>query len=61
MAIEDIIEQVKRDIEKLNRVLHLLTRGTNKAPRGKMSAEGRRRISLAQKKRWAKIKRAGKK
>ena len=58
MAIEDIIEQVKREVEKLNRVLLLLTRGTNKAPRGKMSAEGRKRISLAQKRGGKRSRRA---
>jgi hypothetical protein len=62
-----ITQAIRKEISKLNQVLHLLegrakqkvTKQT-RAPRGKISAAGRKRIAAAQKKRWAKI-RAGKK
>jgi hypothetical protein len=68
MSVESIIQQVKAEIAKLNQVLRLLEDGPKQttvatptdAPRRKLSASARRRISAAQKVRWAKV-RAGKK
>ena len=59
MGMKSVIQAVEKEIEQLNRVLHLLTGGKTKAktPRRKeMSAAGRKKISAAQKKRWAKVK-----
>src|ERR1019366_7450139 len=51
--IENIIREVKAEIQKLNQVVRLLegTKATKQAtaPRRKMSAAGRRRIAAAQK------------
>jgi hypothetical protein len=68
MSVESITQQVKAEIAKLNQVLRLLEDGPKQttvttqmgAPRRKLSASARRRISAAQKARWAKV-RAGKK
>jgi hypothetical protein len=72
LDLESIKQQVKEEIEKLARVLHLLEGGTNRQTRKrakttggtkkkrKLSAAGRARIAAAQRARWAKI-RAGKK
>jgi exonuclease VII small subunit len=62
MSLESITQQIRKEISKLNQVLHLLEDGAKKTTRvrRKMSAAGRKRIAAAQKKRWAKI-RAGKK
>jgi hypothetical protein len=62
MSLESIVQEIKAEIEKLNQVLRLLggkqTRAAKqtRAPRRRMSAAGRRRISMAQKARWAKIR-----
>ncbi|MGA3200786.1 MAG: hypothetical protein ABSD89_15490 [Halobacteriota archaeon] len=63
--IENIIREVKAEIQRLNQVVRLLegTKATKQAtaPRRKMSAAGRRRIAAAQKARWAKLRAAAKK
>ena len=60
MSLESITKQIREEIEKLNQVLRLLEGGKTKVKeRRKMSAAGRKRISLAQKARWKKV-RAGK-
>lgn len=66
MNLEPITKEIKRQIAKLNHVLQVLegVKQTKakpaRAPRRKISAAGRKRISMAQKARWKKIK-AGKK
>jgi hypothetical protein len=65
MGLENVIEEVRKEIEKLNHVLRVLT-GVKpaeraKGPRRKISAAGRRRIAAAQRARWRKIKAAKKK
>ena len=59
MSLESIKQQVKAEISKLTQVLHLLE-GTGMKPAKKqrhtMSAAARKRISQAQKARWAKAK-----
>ena len=61
MSLESITKQIREEVAKLNQVLRLLE-GTGvrqtktKATKSTMSAAGRRKISLAQKKRWAKTK-----
>ncbi len=63
MSLESIKQEIREEISKLTQVLHLLGGGKLskvKRARRKMSAAGRRRISLAQKARWARV-RAGKK
>jgi hypothetical protein len=63
--IENIIREVKAEIQRLNQVVRLLegTKATKQAaaPRRKMSAAGRRRIAAAQRARWAKVRAAAKK
>ena len=70
MSLESITQQVREEVEKLSRVLHLLEGGTNQQARKqvttngrkkkrKLSAAGRASIAAAQRARWAKI-RAGK-
>jgi hypothetical protein len=61
MSLESIAHEIRKEIEKLTGVLHLLERGAKKTTRTrrKISAAGRKRIAAAQRKRWAKI-RAGK-
>ena len=60
MSLESITKLIREEISKLNQVLHLLEGGAKKTrARRKMSAAGRKRISLAQKARWKKV-RAGK-
>lgn len=61
MALTNVIKEVRKEIERLTEVLRLLTGTRKSAPHRKMTALGRKRISAAQKKRWAKIKRAGEK
>jgi len=67
MSMESITQEIRKEIAKLNQVLHLLegrakARVTKqaKAPRRKISAAGRRRIAAAQRARWAKIRAAKK-
>jgi hypothetical protein len=59
MSLESITKQIREEVAKLNQVLRLLE-GTGvkqaKATKHTMSAAGRRKISLAQKKRWAKAR-----
>ena len=71
MSIEGIVQEVRAEIGRLEQVLKLLGHGTvsvqktaaktERAPRRKMSAAGRKRIAAAQKARWAKIRAAAKK
>jgi hypothetical protein len=60
--MESITKLIREEISKLNKVVHLLEGGAKKTTRArrKISAAGRKRISLAQKARWKKV-RAGKK
>jgi len=62
--IEDIVQELKAEIEKLSQAVRLLegTKATKraKATRRKMSAAGRKRIAAAQRARWRKIRRAKK-
>ena len=72
MGVDSIAEQVRQDIKTLQEVLRLLEGGAKRTavtasavsvpgakPRRRLSAAGRRRIAIAQRARWAKI-RAGK-
>jgi hypothetical protein len=67
MSLESIKKQVKEEIEKLSRVLHLLESGAKRnlaktwGGRRRLSAAGRRRIAEAQKARWARVRAADKK
>jgi len=56
MSLESIAHEIRKEIEKLTGVLHLLERGAKKTTRRKMSQAARKRIGAAQKKRWAKIR-----
>ena len=59
MGLENVIEEVRKEIVKLNHVLRVLTgvKQTKVKPaRRKISAAGRARIAAAQRRRWAKIK-----
>jgi ferritin-like metal-binding protein YciE len=63
MSLEKVIHEIKREIERLTEVLGLLAGvggRKRKRARRKISAAGRKKISQAQKKRWAKVK-AGRK
>jgi hypothetical protein len=63
MNLEPITKEIRQQIAKLNHALQVLkgVKQTKQAgPRRKISAAGRKRISMAQKARWRKI-RAGKK
>jgi len=61
MGLDSVIKLIEDEIEELNKVLRLLG-GTGRkqakdtAPRRRMSAAARRKISLAQKARWKKWK-----
>jgi exonuclease VII small subunit len=58
MSLESITQAIRNEISKLNQVLRLLEGGAKvkQAPRRKMSAAARKRISLAQKARWKKVR-----
>jgi hypothetical protein len=63
MKTDEIIAQIDAEIARLKQVQSLLNGSETKPTtasknRGPMSAEGRARIAAAQKKRWAKVKRA---
>jgi len=70
VSLENIVQQVKEEIARLNQVLKLLegtstkakrpTRETKTRPTRKISAAGRKRIAAAQRARWAKIRAAKK-
>ena len=71
MSMESIAEQVRADIAKLTQILRLLeseetsrpakrAKVSEKKPRRTMSAAARKKIAIAQRLRWKKI-RAGKK
>jgi hypothetical protein len=63
MILESITQAIREEISKLNQVLHLLEDGKTKikqAPRRRMSAAARMRISAAQKARWKKVRAAKK-
>ena len=49
----------KQRLDAIEKAIEVLSNGTRRGERHRMSADARRRISLAQKKRWA-AKRAGK-
>jgi hypothetical protein len=58
MSLESIAHEIRKEIEKLTEVLHLLERRAKKTTRArrKISAAGRKRIAAAQRARWAKIR-----
>ena len=59
MGLENVIEEVRKEIVKLNHVLRVLTgvkQTKVKQARREISAAGRARIAAAQRRRWAKIK-----
>ena len=58
MSLESAKQLVKEEIEKLNKALKALEKLSGKKMKQarKMSAAARKRISLAQKKRWAKVR-----
>jgi hypothetical protein len=60
MSLDSIRQEIRKEISKLNQVLHLLVSGAKKTTRAKarrkMSAAGRKRIAAAQRARWAKIR-----
>jgi type II secretory pathway component PulJ len=62
MDTNEIVSQLQQQRDALDRAITILSKGTSRpGPRRgvrRMSAEARRKISLAQKKRWAKQKRA---
>jgi hypothetical protein len=60
MILEKVIKEIRREVDRLEQVLRLLTGMGGKQRTRRMSAAGRKKISVAQKKRWAKVK-AGKK
>jgi hypothetical protein len=57
-SLESAKQLVKEEIEKLNKALKALEKlgGKKMKQARKMSAAARKRISLAQKKRWAKVR-----
>ena len=61
MDIESIAKQIRQEIERLSRVLHLLGGTTGSRKKRKLSAAGRKRIAAAQRARWAKVRTAKKK
>ena len=62
MSLNKIVAEIKNEIARLTQVLALLT---GARPKGKwkkrMSADAKRKIGAAQKRRWAKIKREARK
>lgn len=62
MSLKSITKEIRKEIAKLSRVLHLLEGGARtKIKRAhKMSAAGRKRIAAAQRARWAKVRAAKK-
>ena len=69
MGVESVLASIDAEIAKLQRARNLLAGssggGSSVTPTRKkhhtMSEEGKRRIAEAQKRRWAKVKSAGKK
>lgn len=60
MSIEQIVQQLRAERDRLDAAIKALTtRPSRKRKRTTLSAAARRKISLAQKARWAKVK-AGK-
>jgi hypothetical protein len=60
MSIEQIVQQLRAERDRLGAAIKALTtRPSRKGKRTTLSAAARRKISLAQKARWAKVK-AGK-
>ncbi len=69
MAIKDILATIDEEIARLKQVRTLLAQDREVAPakvatkrhaRHKMSAEGRKKVAEAQRKRWAAQKKVGK-
>ena len=60
----DVIRELQRNVDRLQKVIKLLGGVQKKAkagkPRRKMSAAGRKRIAAAQRARWAKVRAAKK-
>jgi hypothetical protein len=72
MDTHQILQAVRAEISRLQRVVALLEEGTSRSPKSAaataaprksrgMSAAARKRISLAQKARWAKVRASKKK
>jgi len=61
LDIESIAKQIRQEIERLGKVLHLLGGTTGSRKKRKLSAAGRKRIAAAQRARWAKVRTAKKK
>jgi hypothetical protein len=57
MGLESIKQEIKKEIDKLNHALRVLSGVGRRQGRRKMSAAGRARIAAAQRKRWRKIRR----
>ena len=63
MALDDVIQEIQKEIDRLTHVVRVLKGIGGKAPqrvRGKLSTAGRKRIAAAQRRRWRKIKAAKK-
>jgi hypothetical protein len=67
MDTHQILQAVKAEISRLQKVVDLLKGGTSSSPkvasakpRRKMSAAGRKKIAAAQRARWAKVRAAKK-
>jgi hypothetical protein len=65
MNTSSLLKEVKKEIKKLQKIANLLKEGkgsggstAEQGTRKPMSAEGKAKISAAQKKRWAKEKKA---
>jgi len=59
-ALAAVVEQLKKERDKLNRAIAILSGSTSSSGRGgrsRLSAAARARIAAAQRARWAKIKR----
>jgi hypothetical protein len=60
MDTDDVVARLKAERDRLDKAIAVLTergRGKGRGKKRRMSTEGRKRISMAQKKRWALIKR----
>jgi hypothetical protein len=63
MDTQRLLQEVKKEIDRLQKVVQLLEdqptrRGRGKGKRRPMSPEARAKIAAAQRKRWAKAKKA---
>jgi hypothetical protein len=59
MNTDEVVAQLKTERDRLDKAIAVLTesgRGKGRGKKRRMSTAGRKRISMAQKKRWALIK-----